>query len=152
MDPPSEVAEAGSWETGWRKLVVLMNERRERLRRQVAGGLVLVAPRELKPIIREMASDLWSIRAIVLELEPIARTRLQGQGTAQVIEMPRLPSSGRIFSPTVTLVLRDRPEVSELLREVEGLLLIDRSGDAVGGREKSRGDTPKAGYLRGSEG
>lgn len=131
LDPPAEVAKAGSWEGGWRKLIVLMNERRERLRRDVHGGLVLVAPRELKPIIREMASDLWSIRSIVLELEPRPRARQPGRETGQVIEMPLLPSSGRIFPPTVTLVLRDRPEVAELLREVEGLLLTDRPGDAV---------------------
>jgi hypothetical protein len=52
----------------WLELVSRMNERRDALRRHLHGGLVLVAPLEMKLPMREAASDLWSIRALVVEL------------------------------------------------------------------------------------
>ncbi len=43
------------------------NERREVLRRGRKSGLLFVVPSWAKPLIREAAPDLWSIRDIVLE-------------------------------------------------------------------------------------
>ncbi|WP_170205826.1 tetratricopeptide repeat protein, partial [Archangium gephyra] len=62
----------GPWHRAWMELVVLMNERRDALRRHLRGGLVLVAPPRLKPYFRQMASDLWSVRAMDIELLPAA--------------------------------------------------------------------------------
>jgi hypothetical protein len=59
------------WREAWLELVSRMNERRDALRRHLRGGLVLVAPPEMKLSMREAASDLWSIRALVVEL-PLA--------------------------------------------------------------------------------
>lgn len=58
------------WKDAWGWVVLRLNERRERVQRNIPGGLVLVMPPSMKPIVREAASDLWDIRAIVIELDP----------------------------------------------------------------------------------
>ncbi len=62
------VAGGAGWTEAWDDLLLRLNERRERLRKGLCGGLILVAPTALKARIREAAPDLWSIRALVLEL------------------------------------------------------------------------------------
>jgi tetratricopeptide (TPR) repeat protein len=57
-----------AWADAWNDVLVRLNERRERLRKALSGSLVLVAPVSLKARFRESAPDLWSIRALVLEL------------------------------------------------------------------------------------
>jgi formylglycine-generating enzyme required for sulfatase activity/tetratricopeptide (TPR) repeat protein len=59
--------EIGSWTHAWDNLLLRLNERRERLRRHLSGGLVVVAPSRLKPRFRDAAPDLWSSRSLVLE-------------------------------------------------------------------------------------
>lgn len=71
---PSRATDAGSgpWTAAWDELLLRMNERRDALRRHLGGGLVLVAPPEMKPRTREAAPDLWSVRALVLEPQSVA--------------------------------------------------------------------------------
>lgn len=60
--------EAHPWEDAWAHFFLRGNEKREVFRRRLRGGLVIVAPMAMKTLVREAAPDLWSIRAIVLEL------------------------------------------------------------------------------------
>jgi len=91
-DPPTPVdREPGPWTASWENLLLRLNEHRDRLRRRLTGGLVLVMPPSLKARFHRAAPDLWSVRGLVLE-------------------------------PTAIL---------ELLREAEGLLLGDRSDEAI---------------------
>ncbi|MFO0659157.1 MAG: hypothetical protein U0165_04915 [Polyangiaceae bacterium] len=55
------------WTSAWRNFLQRANEHREFFRKQHRGGLLFVAPTELKPITREESPDLWAFRAIVLE-------------------------------------------------------------------------------------
>ena len=56
------------WRRAWESLFLRANEHREALRARLKGGLVFAAPPEIKPLIRESAPDLWSIRALVIDL------------------------------------------------------------------------------------
>ncbi len=65
--PPSAAERAGPWAAAWEDFLARLNERRDRLRRHLRGGLMLAAPSLLKPRFREVAPDLWSVRELVLE-------------------------------------------------------------------------------------
>lgn len=64
----AEGGEQHSWRDAWMHFFLRANERREAIKRRLAGGLVLALPLILKVPVREAAPDLWSARAIVLEL------------------------------------------------------------------------------------
>ena len=53
------------------QILLRANERRDAMRRHLEGGLILAAPPEVKPRVRDAAPDIWSIRSLVLELRPI---------------------------------------------------------------------------------
>jgi hypothetical protein len=54
----------------WSWLHLRLNERRELVRRNSPGGLVLVGPPALKIAARDAAPDLWSARSLLIELAP----------------------------------------------------------------------------------
>ncbi len=60
----------GPWRSAWVWFLQRLNERRELTQRALSGGLILSGPPALKATFRESAPDLWSIRALLLELAP----------------------------------------------------------------------------------
>lgn len=56
-----------AWRDAWGSFLLRANERRDRWRRRMRGGLVFAGPPELKVLAREAAPDLWSVRALSLE-------------------------------------------------------------------------------------
>ena len=138
------------WEQAWRDLVVRMNERRDALRRHLRGGLVLAAAPPLKPLFRELASDLWSIRALVVDLPLVSsaqqtfsaalgsswakrHSRIENQppGDASFL----LAESDRLLEHTS----EDDPRIVELLlRKVKGFLWSDETGAAVETARRAR--------------
>jgi tetratricopeptide (TPR) repeat protein len=87
-DPPGVTD--GPWARAWQTLLLRMNERRDMYRKRLPGGLMLAGPPGVKTWVREGASDLWSVRVIVVALAPEARiepfplgaTSLRGPGEA----------------------------------------------------------------------
>ena len=67
---PSPLTPSPEWLDAWDDVLQRLNERRERLRRSLGGALVAVGPPTLKPIVRNRAPDLWSIRSIAADLAP----------------------------------------------------------------------------------
>lgn len=57
------------WEEGCGKLLLALNERREAYRKQLGAGVILEGPPKLKALLRNLAPDLFSIRACIVELE-----------------------------------------------------------------------------------
>ncbi len=140
----------GPWHQAWIKLIALMNERRDALRRHLRGGLVLVAPLRLKPYFRQMASDLWSVRALVIELLPVVelsdgRNRLDVERLDTGTPSSREPDS---FIPDADFALAElqraqsgdpgsyRAQALVLAEAVEGLLASKRVSEAL---EAARG-------------
>lgn len=62
-----------AWEAAWQSFLLRANERRDRWRRTLPGGLVLAGPPMLRVWAREAAPDLWSVRSLVLDAEPLPR-------------------------------------------------------------------------------
>ena len=76
-DPPIlREGAAGPWTLAWDNFLLRANEHREGMRRHFPGGLILVAPPETKPRARDAAPDLWSIRSLVLDLQPISESSI----------------------------------------------------------------------------
>ena len=69
--PQPDGAPPGPWTEAWDSLMLRANTRREQILRNVRGGLMFVGVPERKDRIRRAAPDLWSIRALVLEPEPV---------------------------------------------------------------------------------
>ncbi len=56
------------WATAWRGLLAGLNRRREEIGRNLHDGLVIAGPAESPRWWREVAADLWSKRAVFIEL------------------------------------------------------------------------------------
>ena len=148
------------WREAWLELVSRMNERRDALRRHLRGGLVLVAPLEMKLPTREAASDLWSIRALVVELPLVAeslpresrlnsesfseRTMSENGSEAEALTEFAIAESERLMAK----VTDDDPrKIAVLLRQVDALRSSGRTGEAVETARRARELT-----LKGSQG
>ena len=68
--PTGHTTESGGWTLAWDSFLLRANERRDAMRRHLDGGLILAAPPNVKPRVRDAAPDLWSIRSLVLDLHP----------------------------------------------------------------------------------
>lgn len=133
----------GPWEMAWGELLLRCNERRDALRRHLTGGLVLAMPPEFKSLCRETASDLWSVRALVLELTPRAlrreTTRIAREVLAEYREIPdregALPDADFALAEAERLIRKPggdpRSPAAALLRSVAGLVDQERTGEAV---------------------
>ena len=134
----------GPWHKAWVELAVLMNERRDALRRNLQGGLVLVAPARMKQHFRDMASDLWSVRALVLELAPVAEPTGGMRSPDLEHSSPRASSTERSESiPDADFALAELRRLqarytgsasalaSVLMHAVNGLLASKREGEAL---------------------
>lgn len=53
----------------WKALHMLLNERRERLRRRIHGGVLFLGPPGFMSIARDVAPDLWTMRSIAARLD-----------------------------------------------------------------------------------
>lgn len=81
VDPPLPVDDdPGPWTSAWENLLLRLNEHRDRLRRRLHGGLVLVMPPSLKTRFHRAAPDLWSIRSLVLEPTVILEWLREAEG------------------------------------------------------------------------
>jgi len=62
----------GPWTEAWDSLMLRANTRRDQILDNTPGGLIFVGVPERKPRIREAAPDLWSVRSLVMQPEPVA--------------------------------------------------------------------------------
>jgi tetratricopeptide (TPR) repeat protein len=123
-----------AWNRAWDRFFLRLNERRDRLRDTLGGALLIVAPRAVKPRVRDAAPDLWSIRAMVSDVVGAAplvefggsRTAV-GLETRQEDEPDLKVSMARSGPPIGDL----HPEVVTLLRRAEGHLASGRPERAI---------------------
>ena len=137
------------WARAWDDLLLRLNERRERLRRHLRHGLILVGHPDMKPRTRNAAPDLWSIRSLVLEPQPPTALSPYPGGLADKEQernkdltrpVPhdgsyaahqRVAEAGEISERRARkLVREDRPPI-ELLRLAAADLDAGRVGDAI---------------------
>jgi tetratricopeptide (TPR) repeat protein len=66
-------AKFARWEHAWKESISRLNERRDTLKSRYACPVIFVGAPWLKVLLREYAPDLWSVRKLVIELQPEAR-------------------------------------------------------------------------------
>jgi tetratricopeptide (TPR) repeat protein len=138
------------WEKTWLDLIVRMNERRDALRRHLHGGLVLAAAPPMKSLFRELASDLWSIRALVVEL-PAAPPARQTLPTAPLHSWTKSPTRDDSLPPVdASFLLSDSARILKhaseddpgivdvLLRKSRALSWTDKTGEAIETARRAR--------------
>jgi tetratricopeptide (TPR) repeat protein len=74
---PEEKGKFARWEHAWKEAISRLNERRDTLKSRYACPVIFVGAPWLKVLLRENAPDLWSVRKLVIELQPEAT---QGDG------------------------------------------------------------------------
>jgi tetratricopeptide (TPR) repeat protein len=135
-------AEQGSeWSAAWGRLLLRLNEVRDRLSRTLPeSGVLLVARPGIKNLARTAAPDLWSARSLVLEPRPVATAhRSTGPSPQRAQRSPPPatqrpePSAQEIREPAAEHLSgeRDPAAVLEALRRGEGLLVLDRPAEAL---------------------
>ncbi len=117
------------WIEAWSWLLQRLNERRERILRHLRGGLILSMPRVLKTEVAVLAPDLWSIRALSLDLGPAgASGPLSGEDLSAGLRLDfgettgdRLPpGTGAPGASSLRLALADEERLQEAFHEATG--------------------------------
>jgi hypothetical protein len=138
------------WTLAWDALFLRMNERRDALRARLPGGLVFAAPPGIKPRVRDAAPDLWSVRSLVLDLEPRIRPRDPARASSR--ERASLDESVPAPDPELALAEAGRraakgaevPQAQALMQAAAGLLaearLVEARNAAATARELLRGE------------
>lgn len=75
---PQTHAGKPAWERAWAEAAARLNERRDVLRAQIRGTLILCGAPWIVPVLRDAAPDLWSVRTLVARI---------GQGVAAKAEV-----------------------------------------------------------------
>lgn len=140
---PESDAEILRWKDAWRHGLATLNQQRNPLLRRFNCPLVLVGAPWLNPLLREIAPDLWSVRAAVVMVTAApeassSHLSLIGEGN-RIIEsesFSKLSQSGESTDdPDYALEraerLRDRPEMA-----VTRARLLLRAG--IGFQERAR--------------
>ncbi len=126
------VQPVSTWESAWGELLLRINERRERLRRDLSGGLLIVASPGVRDAVRDAAPDLWSIRSLVLSPR---LPRVVDVAVDNRLEMDQLADADRATSrpaaEETSVTASDSTDPLELLREARGLLSQNRPRSAV---------------------
>ena len=106
--PPTSAPDHQDWAAAWRYALASLNQHRNPLRRQYDHPLVFVVAPWVVPLFRDVAPDLWSVRDLVVRIEP---SREPGGETTP--RKQRAERSRRVSGKG--------PDVAMALRQVERL-------------------------------
>lgn len=136
---PDDERPPGPWTEAWDWLMMRANERRTALERHLPGGVVFVAPPEIKDRARRAAPDLWTVRALVLEPAPPAM-RMAPVLLDMLTALPE-PAQDMASAPDVDLALAQAArmhaqghhadEATALIRAAQGLMARGGTAEAL---------------------
>ena len=126
--PTRHAGESGDWTLAWDSFLLRANERRDALRRRLDGGLILAAPLEVKPRVRDAAPDLWSIRSLVLELRPSRIASSGGVDRDALLPREFRREAGNVLSGASIDVEFGLAEADRIARRIEGAQGQSRHG------------------------
>lgn len=84
-----------AWSEAWREGAARLNQYRNPLRESFNIPLVLVAAPWVQSVLRDMSPDLWSVRTIVVNIEPGISAAGDYVRTVQSLDGDRLEGRGR---------------------------------------------------------
>ena len=126
--PTRHARESGDWTLAWDSFLLRANERRDAMRRHLGGGLILAAPPEVKPRVRDAAPDLWSIRSLVLELRPSSITSSGGGNRDSLLTREIRREAGNVLPYASIDVEFGLAEADRIVRRIEGAQGHSRHG------------------------
>jgi tetratricopeptide (TPR) repeat protein len=123
------------WREAWREALARLNSHRNPIRRQFNLSLVFVGAPWLQEVMRETAPDLWSVRTLVVRIEPAPRPTAERQvPEAGRSEFAEEPSGGDpLFALREAEKLRGLPGKDLALAR-----LLHRAGEGFAGRDDWR--------------
>ena len=121
VDVPSlQSDEPGEWTLAWDRFLLRANEHRDAIRRRFHGGIIVAAPPSVKSRARDAAPDLWSIRSLALDVQPISGSfRDRNDPDAPVTRKVADGSRDSLSGPPVD-VMFGLSEAERIVRSVEG--------------------------------
>ena len=134
---PDALAERPAWEAAWRVALSSLNQQRNPLRREVDVPLIVVGAPWLVPLMRESAPDLWSVRSMVVRIEP---ARGPGLALPGLIESEPVLLGGRDdrgaqTAPDPALAMREAARLRGVPGREQALAdLLARAGDGFAAR------------------
>ena len=126
--PTRHARESGDWTLAWDSFLLRANERRDAMRRRLDGGLILAAPPEVKPRVRDAAPDLWSIRSLVLDLPPSSIASSGGVDRDSLLTREIRREAGNVLSDASIDVEFGLAEADRIARRIEGAQGQSRHG------------------------
>ena len=126
--PTRHARESGDWTLAWDSFLLRANERRDAMRRHLGGGLILAAPPEVKPRVRDAAPDLWSIRSLVLELRPSSTTSSGGGNRDSLLTREIRREADNVLPDASIDVEFGLAEADRIVRRIEGAQGHSRHG------------------------
>lgn len=129
------------WDAATAQLVLAMNERREAYRKRLDGGIILEGRDSLKRLLRELAPDMFSIRAFIAEPEGSVRDRPQSAIEWQNPIRSFVTLTGVASDPDrelqrasrlagIEAISAKRARMTALYRAAAGLLSVERVEEA----------------------
>ncbi|HSV66747.1 MAG TPA: tetratricopeptide repeat protein [Mycobacteriales bacterium] len=112
----ANAAEKKAWDSAWATFLQALNHRRDFLR-STLGGLVLVAPPQVKPVAMRVSTDLWSVLAFLAEVAPIVHADSR-RASGELVEQST--SSPASVQPPVVAWEENLPD--DVSREVSALM------------------------------
>ena len=141
VDGPLSDDEVGPWAGAWDWLMLRLNERRDALRRQLKGALVLAVHPTWKPRVRDAAPDFWSVRSLVIDLAgnesapQIERPSVSETKTESEDDGEYVPSVEAALAAVNRLAATPSPDPQSLgrlhMRAASALLKADRASEAA---------------------
>ena len=126
--PTRHTRESGDWTLAWDSFLLRANERRDAMRRRLDGGLILAAPPEVKPRVRDAAPDLWSIRSLVLDLGPSSIASSGGVNRDSLLPREIHREADDLLSDASIDVEFGLAEAERIVRRIEGAQSHSRHG------------------------
>lgn len=96
------------WEEAWRVAAARLNQYRNPLRQQLKVPLLFVGAPWVQITLRETAPDLWSVRTLVVRIEPSAIVAEPGNRSLSSQPIVTELSEGRAIDPDFTLKEAER--------------------------------------------
>ena len=159
VDSPILDDDIGPWVGAWDWLTLRLNERRDALRRRLAGPLIFAVHPEWKPRLRDAAPDLWSVRSLVLDLpgnegrpaiDRFDASEEASKATDDLLE--HVTSVEEAEAALRRLEEVPSPEANSLARlhmyMASALLADDRAGDATEHADRAVANAPENTRLR----
>jgi tetratricopeptide (TPR) repeat protein len=119
-----------AWQAAWREAVARLNQFRNHLQKQFPVTLLFVGAPWLAETIRTYAPDLWSVRTLVVDIEPQADVLRDLQAAnAHLYPMPELTA---VNAPGIALALDAAEKLrGKAGREAERVRYLIRAGDEL---------------------